>query len=124
MISVLDRHTATPYEYPSPRAFGGPADSRSAGANFEGVGSAGYQEAVGAPVFCGLAPGIGWARAIRRLPVTDVTRAGNRCMSAPGYPLELTARLAADSRAEGDSQPSCDQTILPDAETSTSQGWS
>ncbi len=41
-----------------------------------------------------------------------------------GYPVELTARLAADSRADGGSQPSWDQMILPDAETRTNQGWS
>ena len=34
------------------------------------------------------------------------------------------ACLTAASRADSGSQPSCDQTILPDAETSTSQGWS
>ena len=40
------------------------------------------------------------------------------------YPLELAARLAADSRADSGSQPSCDQMILPEAETRTNQGWS
>jgi hypothetical protein len=40
-----------------------------------------------------------------------------------GY-AAAAARLAADSRAGSGSQPSCDQTILPDADTRANQGWS
>ncbi len=65
----------------------------------------------------------GWG-SLAALPVSGAATDLPRDSAPLGYPLELTARLAAVSRAAADSQPSCDQTIWPDAETRTSQGWS
>jgi subtilisin family serine protease len=64
---------------------------------------------------CGCGCGCG-CRGCRRLRVT--------AWLWPGYGLAAVACLTADIRAGTGSQPSCDQTILPDAETRANHGWS
>ena len=84
-----------------------------------------YQDALGAPVFRD-GPAIRWARAWRmRRWIVNVIPLAPGLSAVRGQPLALAVCcLTADSRAGRESQPSCDQMILPEAETRANQGWS
>jgi GNAT superfamily N-acetyltransferase len=62
------------------------------------------------------------------VPGRELSPAGELPLSAShpgrGHPWVPAACLTADTRAGGESQPACDQTILPDALTRANQGWS